>query len=172
KFATRHKGPVLATAVVLLILVGGILGTSWGLIQAKKQEGIANQNAEAAIEVVRDLSSYVESYEMSSGKSAATDEERKERLDAALASYARLLELHPNDKSVRWHVARMHRFRANLHRFFDQTEEADKSYQMSLKLFRGLSAEFPEELKYRELYALVKRDYAGQLEKRGRYQEA
>src|SRR5262249_49757978 len=139
---------------------------------AKKQEGIANQNADAAIELVRDLSSYVESYEMGSGNSAATDEERKAHLDAALASYARLLELHPDDKFVRWNVARMHRFRANLSRFLDQTEEADQSYQMSLKLFRGLSADFPEELKYRELSALVKRDYAGQLEKLGRYKEA
>jgi tetratricopeptide (TPR) repeat protein len=109
---------------------------------------------------------------MGSGRSAATEEERKEHLDAALGSYARLLELNPDDKFVRWHFARMHRFRANLSRFLDQTDEAEKSYQMSLKLFRELSADFPDELKYRELHALVKRDYAGQLAKLGRLKEA
>src|SRR5262249_31301904 len=163
KFLTRHKGPVLAAAIVFLALLGGVVGTVWGLILAKQQEGQAARNAAAAIELVHDLSTYVEFYEMGSGKSAATDQERKERLDAALASYERLLELHPDDRSLRWHVARMHRFRANLGRFLNQTAEADKSYRESLRLFRELNAEFPEELKYRELYALVQRDYAGQL---------
>jgi serine/threonine protein kinase/tetratricopeptide (TPR) repeat protein len=172
KFLTRHKGPVLAAAIVFLALLGGVVGTVWGLILAKQQEGQAARNAAAAIELVHDLSTYVEFYEMGSNKSAATDQERKERLDAALASYERLLELHPEDKSLRWHVARMHRFRANLGRFLDQTGEAERSYRESLRLFRGLVAEFPEELKYRELYALVQRDYAGQLQRLGRYQEA
>src|SRR5262249_17785590 len=111
-------------------------------------------------------------YETGAGKSAVTDTVRKERLDAALVSYQRLLELHPGDKSLRWHVARMHRFRANLARFLDQTDEADGSYRESLRLFRQLNDDYPEEQKFRELYALVKRDYAGQLQKLGRYQEA
>jgi serine/threonine protein kinase/tetratricopeptide (TPR) repeat protein len=184
--AKRRRLALALAGVVLVVLLVGLGGTTWGLILAKRQEGIANQNADlankqegiakqnadAAIEVVRDLSSYVEYYEMGSGTSAVSDEERKQRLDAALASYDRLLELHPDDKTVRWHIARMHRFRANLSRYLDQTEHADKSYQTSLKLFRGLVADFPEELKYRELDALVKRDYAGQLEKLGRYKEA
>jgi tetratricopeptide (TPR) repeat protein len=170
--AKRRRLTLALAGVVLVVLLVGLGGTTWGLILARKQEGIANQNADAAIEVVRDLSSYAEFYETGSGQSAATDAERKERLDAALASYGRLLELHPDDRSVRWHLARMHRFRANLNRFLDQTEEADKSYQMSLKLFRGLKADLLEELKYQELYALVQRDYAGQLEKLGRYKEA
>src|SRR5262249_36305921 len=83
KFVIRHKGAVLATAILLFVLVGGIAGTTWGLILARKQESIATQNADAAIEVVRDLSSYVEFYEMGA-KSLASEAERKERLDAAL----------------------------------------------------------------------------------------
>jgi tetratricopeptide (TPR) repeat protein len=156
----------------MLTLVSGVVGTSWGLVRARKEEVRATRKAAAAIEVVRDLSSYVESYEMGSGNSAATDQERKERLDGALASYERLLELHPDDKSVRWHVARMHRLRANLNRFLDQTDESERSYKSSLSLFRGLSEDFPEELRFQELHALVKRDYAGQLERLGRYPEA
>src|SRR5207248_4023009 len=34
KFVRRNKGPVLAAALVLLALVGGILGTTWGLLRA------------------------------------------------------------------------------------------------------------------------------------------
>jgi serine/threonine protein kinase len=34
KFARRNKGPVLATSFILLCLIGGIIGTSWGMMQA------------------------------------------------------------------------------------------------------------------------------------------
>jgi serine/threonine protein kinase/tetratricopeptide (TPR) repeat protein len=34
KFARRNKGPVLAVAIVLLCLVGGVIGTTWGMVRA------------------------------------------------------------------------------------------------------------------------------------------
>lgn len=179
KFLTRHKGAASAITIVALALVGGILGTSWGLILAKEQEGYAdterikaNKNADAAIEVVRDLSTYVELYETGSGKAAENDTERKERLDAAVASYDRLLELHPGDKSVRWHVARMHRFRANLSRFLDQIEDAEKSYQESTRLFHKLVADFPDEVNFLQMKTVVQRDYSAHLQRLGQYQKA
>jgi serine/threonine protein kinase/tetratricopeptide (TPR) repeat protein len=36
KFIRRNRGPVLAVAVVLLALVGGIVGTTWGLVRAER----------------------------------------------------------------------------------------------------------------------------------------
>jgi serine/threonine protein kinase/tetratricopeptide (TPR) repeat protein len=36
KFARRHRGPVLAVGIVLLALVAGIVGTAWGLVQARQ----------------------------------------------------------------------------------------------------------------------------------------
>ncbi len=54
KFVRRHKGQVLAASLVLLALLGGIVGTTLGLLEAKKQEaeakrqeGIAKDEAEA-----------------------------------------------------------------------------------------------------------------------------
>jgi WD40 repeat protein/serine/threonine protein kinase len=44
KFVRRHRGPVLAAAVILLLLLGGIVGTSLGLLQARTSE----QRAEGA----------------------------------------------------------------------------------------------------------------------------
>ncbi len=44
KFARRNKGPVLAASIILLLLVGGIVGTTAGLIQARaatEQERLA-----------------------------------------------------------------------------------------------------------------------------------
>jgi eukaryotic-like serine/threonine-protein kinase len=43
KFVRRHKGQVLAVSLVLLALVGGMVGTTLGLFEAWRQEGIARE---------------------------------------------------------------------------------------------------------------------------------
>ncbi|MDB5335374.1 MAG: pknB 31 [Planctomycetaceae bacterium] len=43
KFLKRNKGPVIAVCLVLLALVGGIIGTTLGLIRAVKAEQLAGQ---------------------------------------------------------------------------------------------------------------------------------
>jgi serine/threonine protein kinase/WD40 repeat protein len=45
KLARRHRGPVLAVSLVLLALVGGIIGTTWGLIRATDAEADAVSEA-------------------------------------------------------------------------------------------------------------------------------
>lgn len=45
KFARRNRGPVLAACLVLLALMGGIVGTTLGLIEARRQR----DKAEAAV---------------------------------------------------------------------------------------------------------------------------
>ncbi len=50
KFAKRHKGSLAAAAVVLLVLVGGIVGTTLGMIaaqEARDQETLQREAAEA-----------------------------------------------------------------------------------------------------------------------------
>src|SRR5207344_678271 len=41
KFVRRHKGQVLAASLVLFVLVAGMAGTTWGMIEARKQEQFA-----------------------------------------------------------------------------------------------------------------------------------
>src|SRR5499427_6848919 len=48
KFVRRHKGQVLAASLVLLALVGGIVGTTLGLFEARRQEQIAREEAKVA----------------------------------------------------------------------------------------------------------------------------
>jgi serine/threonine protein kinase len=47
KFVRRNRGPVLAAALVVLALVGGIMGTTWGLVRAQ------NARADAIGEATR-----------------------------------------------------------------------------------------------------------------------
>ena len=56
KFLRRNRGPVLAASLVLLALVGGIIGTTYGLIRADRalaneatQRGIAQANEAKAV---------------------------------------------------------------------------------------------------------------------------
>ncbi len=46
KFVKRYKGQVLAASVVFFALVAGIVGTTLGLLEAKRQEGVALGAAE------------------------------------------------------------------------------------------------------------------------------
>jgi tetratricopeptide (TPR) repeat protein len=41
KFLRRNKGRVIAASLVALALIGGMIGTSWGLVEARRQEQIA-----------------------------------------------------------------------------------------------------------------------------------
>ena len=55
KFVRRYRGPVLAASIIFLLLVGGIAGTTWGLIradravkaEADRAEGEKKANAQA-----------------------------------------------------------------------------------------------------------------------------
>jgi non-specific serine/threonine protein kinase/serine/threonine-protein kinase len=51
KFVTRHRVGVLSSALVLLALVGGVAGTTIGLLRAYAAERIASQDAETARQV-------------------------------------------------------------------------------------------------------------------------
>jgi serine/threonine protein kinase len=46
KFVRRNRGPVLAAVLVLLALVGGIIGTTWGLVRAEQARQAETERAE------------------------------------------------------------------------------------------------------------------------------
>jgi eukaryotic-like serine/threonine-protein kinase len=48
KFLRKHKGPVLAGSVVFLALIGGVIGTAYGLARENRQRLLAQANQEAA----------------------------------------------------------------------------------------------------------------------------
>src|SRR5262249_9102014 len=50
KFLRRNRGPVAAAALVLLALLAGMVGTTWGLLEARRQRDAAEaaRNDEAA----------------------------------------------------------------------------------------------------------------------------
>jgi WD40 repeat protein/tetratricopeptide (TPR) repeat protein len=56
KLMRRNKGPVLAASLVVLALVGGIIGTNWGMIRAAAAQAVAvneTKEKEAALEAAQ-----------------------------------------------------------------------------------------------------------------------
>jgi serine/threonine protein kinase/tetratricopeptide (TPR) repeat protein len=49
KSLRRNKGPVLAVTLVLLALFVGVVGTTWGMLRAEQQRGVAEANALQAL---------------------------------------------------------------------------------------------------------------------------
>jgi serine/threonine protein kinase/tetratricopeptide (TPR) repeat protein len=67
KVLRRNRGPVLAASVVFVSLVAGIVGTSLGLVEARRQEKAARKSADdersaraAAVESVADSDAYAD----------------------------------------------------------------------------------------------------------------
>jgi serine/threonine protein kinase/tetratricopeptide (TPR) repeat protein len=53
KFVRRNKGPVIASATVLVVLVAGIVGTTIGMVRAARKAVEANRNAAVADAVIQ-----------------------------------------------------------------------------------------------------------------------
>ena len=183
RWARRRKTAVVAAAV--LLLTAAVTSTAAaGLIWKEQQETTrawqkadeekikATENADAAMEVVRDLSHYVELSELGVGLPPPSDSQRWSHLNSALVSYVHLLDINPHDKFLRWHVARLHRMRANLSRFLNKNTEAEESYREAIRLLNQLAVEHPENSEYREIGALARMDYSQHLKRFGRHQES
>jgi serine/threonine protein kinase/tetratricopeptide (TPR) repeat protein len=92
KFVRRHRGPVLAATSLLLLLIAGILGTTWGLVRAERarQEALLAREAEAA---QRRLA---ESNEQQARVAAAAEKQAKETALAKAAETRAVLEFVQN----------------------------------------------------------------------------
>jgi WD40 repeat protein len=99
KLVRRHKGPVLAASFVVLALVGGIIGTTWGLIRATDARGVAVHETEqkraalaAAQQSERDAKDQLFLALLNQARAGRFSRQMGQRLDslAALAEAARL----------------------------------------------------------------------------------
>jgi WD40 repeat protein/serine/threonine protein kinase len=93
KFIRRNKGPVLAGTLVLLVLVGGIVGTTCGLVEAWRQRDLTEQarkdEAEQRLEAVANAEKAKEEEEKA--KTARVEAERLARDEKAARNRAEWL---------------------------------------------------------------------------------
>jgi serine/threonine protein kinase/tetratricopeptide (TPR) repeat protein len=183
RWARRRKTTVVAAAVLLLTTaiassISAVLvwrqqkQTEFAWKEAESEKINATANADAAITVVDDLSRYVYEAEFSTGRADRNDPQRKRVLNATLASYQRLLALHPDDANIRQNVARMNRLRANLSRFLNETSDAEEFYREAIRQYDELTSAHPDDSEYREEAVQTARDFSQFLQHLGRFNDA
>jgi serine/threonine protein kinase len=92
KFIRRNRGAVLAASCMALLLVGGIIGTTWGLIRAER----ARMQALAAQEAEAEQRQLAERNEQKARAAADAERTAKDRAQAREAETAAVLDFVQN----------------------------------------------------------------------------
>jgi eukaryotic-like serine/threonine-protein kinase len=90
KFARRNRGPMIATSLVLLALLAGMAGTTWGLLEARRSaeaERLAKVDAQGSAEKAlaaagRERLARVDAQRSAEKAVAAAERERLAKIDA------------------------------------------------------------------------------------------
>jgi serine/threonine protein kinase/tetratricopeptide (TPR) repeat protein len=168
KFVRRNRGPVLAVAVVLLALVGGVVGTTTGMVQAtlaKRETSKALDQAKAAQTQTREALDVLieEVVEKMFAKQPELDEAEKAFLRKVLGHYeAVALEVADTAESRLLRTQGYCKV-ARMHELIGDQREAVKGYELARGLLEELAEEFPKVTEYRHKLAQTNHDLAALL---------
>src|SRR5579864_4876881 len=175
KFVRRHRGSVVAAGLVLLTLLGGIAGTTWGLLRAehlrqladaKKQEAVDEATAkdaalkreqqaradetkarQQAFTALRSMTDDV--VERKFAQSTVLTEDDRAFLRGIIAQFDAFAAIKGNDANSQA-VRAEGRFRVGaMHRRLGELQEAEKDYDQALSIYLQLVADFPSRPEFR-----------------------
>jgi serine/threonine protein kinase len=177
KLVRRHRGPVVAVGLVLLALLGGITGTTWGLLRAVKErdakdaalkaEEKARQQAFAAL---RSMTADVVERKFAQG--AVLTEDDRTFLRSIIAQFDAFATIQGDDADSR-DVRAEGRLRVGNMRFtLGELKEAEQDFDQALNIYEQLTVEFPSEPKFRNELAGTYLARGHTLSETGRLQQA
>jgi serine/threonine protein kinase/tetratricopeptide (TPR) repeat protein len=106
KFLRRNRGAVLAAVVMLVLLLGGLMGTTIGLLQAHAQRQKAEENSRTAREAVDEYFTLVS--EETLLEEPALEPFRKKLLEAALRYYQHFVHQQGDDPQLQAELVAAH----------------------------------------------------------------
>lgn len=186
KFVRKHRTAVGAVCIVLLALVVGVIGTTLGLIEARRQKQVAEaewgraeaeqiraeaertraeQNFATARALILDMGTQINQIETGQANPKLADLARKQALDKARAQFDQFRSGRPDDVSVQSQAAALHRYAANVSRLLSDYPAAEAAYAATIQILKDLAARHPEQARFRDELALTLADRA-MLEKR------
>ncbi|MFL5241267.1 MAG: protein kinase domain-containing protein, partial [Gemmataceae bacterium] len=112
KFVRRNKRPVLAASVVLLVLVAGIIGTTWGMLRATHAEGDAVREAGEKTMALGEKEIALATATTNEMQAKAAKKDAQENLKDALAAVEQMLTRVAENKLV--YVPQMEPIRRDL----------------------------------------------------------
>jgi len=176
KFVRRNKGPVVAASVIVLCLVGGIIGTSAGLVWAvrerddkakaliaeikereAKETALAaetkarlaeKQARDTALAALRAMTDEIVENQMARGTQLS--DENKEFLRKIIKHYEGFAAVTADDAESRAIRAEGYASVAVMHLNLGELQEAETANVAALALYKQLAADFPTRAKFRE----------------------
>jgi serine/threonine protein kinase len=161
KFVRRHKGPVFAASLILLALVAGVIGTTWGLIRAEQQRLVVetqrnqlaerNQALQAAHEHERLLNERArQAIEMVASETAIEQltreelrPEQKDFLDKMIQYYAESSREVGATEQERLRQTRAYYRMGRMNQILDRFEDSENAFRRAIALGQQLAADFP-----------------------------
>lgn len=162
KFVQRHKMGVLSGVLLLLVLIGGILSTTWQARLAKSQRDIALKAANSMI--------YELAQEMS--QSMGPTENRIELLNQAVKIFDQVTQLGYKNTAIKFQTADAHRILANTYRSLGEIERANHYIQQAKLTIDQLVQQNPDDRKYSILQTRIWLEYGEILNAQRKYGRA
>jgi hypothetical protein len=141
KYWRKHRGPLLAVSVIVLLLVAGIIGTSVGLVRAKEEKAAALASQQQAMEALRATTDDV--MERLIGSKPALGRAEKAFLETTLKRWQAFADAAGDGEQARAIRAEGVFRVAKLREKLGQRDEAVLGYQEAIALRQKLVADFP-----------------------------
>ena len=191
KFVRRNKGPVSAASLILLALVAGVIGTTWGLIRAEQQRHVVerqrnelaerNQALQAAHEHERLLNERarqaIETVTSETAIEQLTREkelrpEQKDFLDKMIQYYAESTQEGAATEQERSRQARAYCRMGRMNQVLGRSQDSENAYRRAVALGQQLAADFPTRPEFRQELAMSHNNLGVLLKATGRLTEA
>jgi serine/threonine protein kinase/tetratricopeptide (TPR) repeat protein len=154
KFVRRNRGPVLAAALVLVVLLVGIAGTTTGWLQAifaGKKERLALIEAEDNLQTAREAVDrmYTRAAEQMRDK-PQLEQIRRALLEDALRFYRGFLKKKSNDFAIRYELALAQGRVGEIYGFLGDLNASLENHRAATAALAALAPQFANDVKYRD----------------------
>jgi tetratricopeptide (TPR) repeat protein len=141
KFLRRNKGPVLATALILTLLVGGVVGTTIGLVRSLAAEKLAQANFAKARQAVNEWFTQVSQTTLFDAP--GLQPVRAQLLESARKYYEEFLEQQRDDPELQGEMAAAWFRLAVVYHLNDRNNDAVTAASRGVEIAQRLIRERP-----------------------------
>jgi serine/threonine protein kinase/tetratricopeptide (TPR) repeat protein len=170
KLLRRHKGPVLAASLLLLALLAGIAGTTYGMLRAEDRRAEAEAARDRTWQALDAMTSTITGDSLTTQKEISA--EQKKFLAEVLTSYRELAGVKAYDEPARARTAKA-ALRVGLIEYrLGHTQEGVAAFRQAKGGYAGLAADFPAVPDYRYGLAVSQNNLGNMVRALGQRREA
>jgi serine/threonine protein kinase/tetratricopeptide (TPR) repeat protein len=160
KFVRKHRAALLTAAAFAVLLVAGVVVSTWQAVRARQaevralaerdqkdeQRRRAKTNLDRAIRAIDQM--LIRADEQRLGHIPQFYEERRKILEDALALYQGLLDENSGEPEIRLQTGRAHERMGDINRLLGRHQEAEQAYTKAHGLLGPLTVEYPAVPEY------------------------